>query len=251
MAIISITTSSRDQSTAAESLSQYLEQLNCRHAYIGGFAWALLGSRRPTEINVLVETVNLDIKTLREKLTELNRQFASAGIKLFYVKEPIGDLRDDDLVRASKDNVLIETLKAGTMGLPIVAEPVYVVEHESGRRINILHPGILILTKMKRWSHYHDSDRPKTVIKNKSDQADIEFMLNWLAASEMFIDFEQYQGKSRSDLLGIVRVYRNKFISNTDLMDTLKMVMRPEDWDELCDEEVAIETSNSTVHLNE
>ncbi|PPQ71407.1 hypothetical protein CVT25_012753 [Psilocybe cyanescens] len=242
---ISITTSSRDQSVAALSLSQYLEQLNCRHAYIGGFACALLGSVKPTEISmlsvkfslydidVLIETQNLDINTLRKKLTELNRQFASSGIKLFYVKEPIGDLRNDDLVRASKDNVVIETLPAGTMGLPLAAEPVYDIEHESGQYIKILHPSILILTKMKRWSHYHDSDRPKT--------ADIELLLNWLAASEMFIEFEQYQGKCKPDLLGIVRVFRNKFIADVELMDTLQMVIKPDDWEALCEEPTNVE----------
>ena len=42
------------------------------------------------------------------------------------------DLVGEDLVRASRHNVLIETLPAGSLGLPVVAEPTYKVEHESG-----------------------------------------------------------------------------------------------------------------------
>jgi hypothetical protein len=42
-----------DQSKAAARLSDALHQLNIPHAYIGGFAWALLGSTRPTQISLV------------------------------------------------------------------------------------------------------------------------------------------------------------------------------------------------------
>jgi hypothetical protein len=49
---ISITTSRDQQAKAAFLLSQYLtEELKCPHAYIGGFAWSLLGNTRATEIS--------------------------------------------------------------------------------------------------------------------------------------------------------------------------------------------------------
>lgn len=48
---IPITTSREYQESAALSLSNHLNELGCRHAYIGGFAWSLLGSSRPTEIS--------------------------------------------------------------------------------------------------------------------------------------------------------------------------------------------------------
>jgi hypothetical protein len=51
MSIISITTSRQDQAIAAHALSKLLSELECPHAYIGGFAWSLLGSERPTEIS--------------------------------------------------------------------------------------------------------------------------------------------------------------------------------------------------------
>ena len=41
------------------------------------------------------------------------------------------DLTEIELVCESKDNVLIETLFAGKIGLPVVAEPRYTVKHEA------------------------------------------------------------------------------------------------------------------------
>ena len=49
--IISVTCSRLDQLKAAAFLSGALNELNIPHAYIGGFAWALLGSSRPTQIS--------------------------------------------------------------------------------------------------------------------------------------------------------------------------------------------------------
>lgn len=49
------------------------------------------------------------------------------------LQEPIGDLRDQELLYASKDNVLIETLPTGTLGLPITPEPVYEISTDSGQ----------------------------------------------------------------------------------------------------------------------
>ncbi|KAI0329297.1 hypothetical protein GY45DRAFT_883531 [Cubamyces sp. BRFM 1775] len=40
---------------AAEALSSNLDGLGVRHAYIGNFAWALLGSTRPVKICLLHE----------------------------------------------------------------------------------------------------------------------------------------------------------------------------------------------------
>ncbi|KAF9443049.1 hypothetical protein P691DRAFT_713773 [Macrolepiota fuliginosa MF-IS2] len=168
---------------------------------------------------------------LRSYLQELSNQFASAGIKLYFVKESLGELSGDKLVRASKDNVLIETLSAGTLGLPSIAGPVYKVEYESGMSIEILHPGILILTKMKRWYHNLESTRPKTVRKNDSDRRDLDFIVFWLADNQMTIEFELYEGKTKDELLKFVRTYREKAGEDEPLTEALKTVVKPVDWD--------------------
>ena len=38
----------KDHLLAAQALSKHLDAMGCHHAYIGGFAWSLLGSMRPT-----------------------------------------------------------------------------------------------------------------------------------------------------------------------------------------------------------
>jgi hypothetical protein len=49
--LISISTSLDDQTCAAENLSKILTELGYGHAFIGGFAWSLLGSERPTQMS--------------------------------------------------------------------------------------------------------------------------------------------------------------------------------------------------------
>ncbi|PPR02501.1 hypothetical protein CVT24_002050 [Panaeolus cyanescens] len=221
---IAITTSRNDQATAAAKLSDVLEALGCPHAYIGGFAWALLG-------NVLIEVKNIDIQVLRQQLKELNKQFASAGFKLYFVTEPLGNQTGDEVVRTSKNNVMIETLVAGELGLPKVAGPIHEVTHELGKSIKILHPGVLILTKMKRWFINLESTRPKTVTKTNSDRRDLDYITLWLQENNMTIEFEEYQGKTKEELLVFVRKYREVLAGNTEMEEALKAVIKPMDWD--------------------
>jgi len=220
-----------DHSTAAAYLSTCLQQLGYHHAYIGGFAWALLGSSRSTQdIDVLIEAGDSGMKDLREKLLQLSQQFASVALKFYFVKELKCDLTGEALVRASENNVLIETLSAGSLGLPTVAEPTYRIEHESGMPIEILHPGVLLLTKMKRWYHHRDSTHPKSVAKRNSDKRDLDFMVTWLADNKMTIEFDKYQGKPRDELLRFVQYYWEQIKDDKDLVEDLQKAMKPEDW---------------------
>jgi hypothetical protein len=159
-------------------------------------------------------------------------------------------LRDEELVRRSKDNVLIETLQAGSLGLPTVAGPTYPVSLGSMLYskycagdlshhlinfclVHILHPSILILTKLKRWDKCYDSTRPKTMLKNQSDQRDIEFIIDWLAGKGMVIEFDKYQGKPKVELLHIVRRYYDRFVQNLELIEKLKTIILEDDWNEM------------------
>jgi hypothetical protein len=105
---ISISTIHEDQARAAETLSAILTKLGYGHAFIGGFAWSLLGSERPTQmspkltfvtilhgrltlfgehdIDILIEKRDIGLDELRGKLTLMDRHFAEAGIHLYYVK---------------------------------------------------------------------------------------------------------------------------------------------------------------------
>lgn len=95
--------------------------------------------------------------------------------------------------------------------------------------IRILHPAILILTKFKRWSVSHTSTRPLTIRKVASDRNDIQFLIVWLAERGICIQFELYRGKTKPELLTMVRRFQDKYAEQTELMDHLRSVM-PDDW---------------------
>ena len=137
-------------------------------------------------------------------------------------------------------------LSTGSLGLPTSVGPIYKIgEGESGLRrsyplyffftlisvlTEILHPGVLLLTKMKRWYHNGDSPYPKTVTKRLSDKRDLDYMVAWLAANNMTIEFEKYEGKSKTDLLPFVRYYRELVRTDKEKIEDLQKAMKPGDW---------------------
>lgn len=149
---IRVTTSLSTHLIAAASLSQCLYALNCAHAFIGGFAWSVLGSNRSTEdIDVLIDPgQEMDMQAVRQRLTEVNEQIVVVGLKLYFIHKAEGssDVKNSN---ASSHNVCIETLPTGALGLPEAAEPLYMVRSPSGVDIPLFHPSVLILTKFKRW----------------------------------------------------------------------------------------------------
>ncbi|KAI0671928.1 hypothetical protein C8Q78DRAFT_1031475 [Trametes maxima] len=214
---------------AARALSYHLNSWGIRHVYIGGFAWSLLGSIRPTEdIDVLIQDRNL--LDLREKLRVLDPHFAGAGIKLYYVTKDLdGHQAQEERVLSSSNNVLVETLSAGTLGLPVsIVTKFQVGEFD----IEILHPGILILTKFKRWSVSYLSTRPKTIRKAASDRTDIQYIIEWLAENREMVRFHEYSGKTKPELLAMIRKYHARYVDDIEQMDKLRSIM-PHDWDDM------------------
>jgi hypothetical protein len=84
---------------------------------------------------------------------------------------------------------------------------------------------------MKRWYYNLDSTWPKTMLKNRSDRRDLDYLIVWLGENEMTIEFELYQGKTKDDLLKFVRRYREEVGKNEVLIQALKSAMKPPDWD--------------------
>jgi hypothetical protein len=154
---------------------------------------------------------------------------------------------DAHQLRRSKDTVLIETLPAGAMGLPQKAEPTYRIptmdgSSECARRssggalahrrpdIFIMDPSVLILTKLKRWfTTWRDaSTRPKTLRKLHSDEADVVYMLGWLQRNARRIEPGQYIGKSRAELLPLLRGFHVRLEGEDEGL--LRGAMHEQDW---------------------
>ena len=75
-----------------------------------------------------------------------------------------------------------------------------------------------------------ESTRPKTKQKNTADAADMEWMITWLANNDLRIRFEEYAGKTKEELLPLLRKYRDKFAAKETLMAKLKAVLG-DDWE--------------------
>lgn len=155
--------------------------------------------------------------------------------------------------------MLIETLVAGRMGLPSVAGPTYKVPSQGEKMtlqidflfdahirssyllhtssphegIPILHPTILILTKLKRWSTTRSSTRPKTIFKARTDKRDIIFMIAYLSDRNLKIEFEDYKGVEKEVLLRMVATLKRRMEreEEEDGVRRLKRVMYGGDWE--------------------
>ncbi|KAK0449195.1 hypothetical protein EV421DRAFT_1397069 [Armillaria borealis] len=236
--IIHTTSNHNSQEHAAQVLSETLTELSIRHAYIGGFAWRLLGSARQTEdIDVLIESP--DTLTLREKMAEIDKRFTDAVLKFYFVEDLDAFSEDSEaqssdetiesrpkertgieLLSRSKSNVLIETLSAGTLGLPDSVDLVYNVPSTASTDLTlpILHPSILIFSKLQRWCLSLESTRPKTLRKAMTDSQDIDYLIGWLIRNGMLIAFDDYEAKKvpKEKLLRNVRMYRERKESEED-----------------------------------
>lgn len=109
------------------------------------------------------------------------------------------------------------------------------IVHDRTLGIPILHPCILILTKLKRWTVNRTSSWPKAKAKRDTDWADIKYLIAWLSDKDHKIEFNKYEGKGRGDLLVMVRQVHHELIEEEDeeLLVKLEEVMHPVDWEDM------------------
>lgn len=105
--------------------------------------------------------------------------------------------------------------------------------------LNILHPSVLILTRLQRWSVTRRTPWRETVTKIETDKRDIDFLIHWLAEHSLVIAFDLYKGHEKSDFLLVVRHYYDAHIDridhavDTQLIVALKNVLTPGDLEAL------------------
>ncbi|EJF64502.1 hypothetical protein DICSQDRAFT_133271 [Dichomitus squalens LYAD-421 SS1] len=86
------------------------------------------------------------------------------------------------------------------------------------------------MTKFKRWSMSYTSTRPQTMKKVASDLNDIRFMIDWLAEHGEQIRFVDYSGKTKLELLVMLRRYHDKYADDEEHIAVLCSIMS-DDWD--------------------
>ena len=72
-----------------------------------------------------------------------------------------------------------------------------------------------------------------TILKSRSDEIDVEFMIYWLSRKKILIGFDSYQGKSKGEPSVMVQRYYDRFLDNEVLMDSLKSLMQSDEWMEM------------------
>ncbi|KAK3401632.1 hypothetical protein B0T20DRAFT_389570 [Sordaria brevicollis] len=207
---------------AATALTDILTRHNIPHAFIGGFAFNLLGTSRSTlDIDVIIEdsafppcprptpdpsshvqniktstptkTPEPAIHQIRQLLVDHDSRFSLVGAglvpKLVFTAQTEGENNNNPVpaVRVPV-RVPVETLRAGSLGLPRHLNQVRTVL----LGIPILAPRFLLLTKIKRCTNFLGSDRPKSVERFKSDEGDIKYLLEWLVEEGERVDIEGY-----------------------------------------------------------
>lgn len=191
---ISVTSDIQAQRNAAKALSTALDTLEIPHAFIGGFALTQFGStRRSDDIDILVQVVFEDIEDfIRPEVTRVNPHFAQFGEQYYFVPTLVDGLAGEQLVPANKGNVHVDILPIDTLGLPSRIEPAMVYREEQEGGLPVLHPRILILTKLKRWAGIYKHTYPPSILGASADIADLDFLVEWLAYRGIKISIPAY-----------------------------------------------------------
>ncbi|PBK74742.1 hypothetical protein ARMSODRAFT_950778 [Armillaria solidipes] len=172
-------------------------------------------------------------------MAEIDKRFTDTVLKFYFVEDLDAFSEDSEaqssdktiesrpkertgieLLSRSKSNVLIETLSAGTLGLPDSVDLVYNVPSTASTDLTlpILHPSILIFSKLQRWCLSLESTRPKTLRKAITDSQDIDYLIGWLIRNDMLIAFDDYEAKKvpKEKLVRNVRMYLERKESEED-----------------------------------
>ena len=191
---ISVTSDLQAQQNAAKALSTALDTLDVPHAFIGGFALTQFGStRRSDDIDILVEVEFEEIEDfLRPEVSRINPHFTQFGMQYYFVPTLVDGLAGEQLVLANKGNVHVDILPTDTLGLPSVIDPDMIYGEEQERGLPILHPRLLILTKLKRWAGIYKDTYPPSILEASADIADLDFLVEWLAHRGIKISIPAY-----------------------------------------------------------
>ncbi|KPM36268.1 hypothetical protein AK830_g10286 [Neonectria ditissima] len=207
---------------AAACMSAILEKHAIKHAIIGGSAVSFLGhTRRTLDIDVLIDVKNPE--ETRGRISQLlidgDSRFSVEHNKLFFT--------------SPQGRIPIETLPIGHIGLP---RQLLVIRPGDGT-VPVLHPAVLILTKIKRCVHLIHSTRPQSVTKFHSDVSDINFLMKWLVENEKKVDFVGYQSANVDKLYAATKdlVKHWKETGESEGIELMDLVLEHSDREKIMD----------------
>ncbi|EFR01871.1 hypothetical protein MGYG_04869 [Nannizzia gypsea CBS 118893] len=210
---------------AALAVTEVLSRNGVKHGFFGGYAVSVFGGERLTQdVDVIVGE---DAQAARQQLLAGNGNFYMTATKKLKFRLEGQDIDIEvELLRGGKDQ---------PMKLPdINSAPIILLNpHEVGHdRVNhqmpLLHPGVLVLTKLKRWMHISNSTRPASIARAVNDMQDIKTILEWLIRHGLKINFDMYPEKNKEELLPGMKSLLET--SDPDIAGLLKDALFPDDF---------------------
>ncbi|KAJ5406685.1 hypothetical protein PENPOL_c004G02284 [Penicillium polonicum] len=201
---------------AATSLSRALQSENIHYLFLGGYATGLIGGHRITEdVDVVTE------KDCRELLLKRPGFTRSGDGRLVYDH------------RGTKVYIDVMGPRNSSWHIPNPkTTEVYNVNPEDlpGRRLNtsisIVHPSVLVLTKLKCWSTAEVATRQAYHQRTRTDLADIFTILRWLERNRKRINFSGLPQVPKSDLLSLLA---KLYWTQKDVRPHLAATLTPEE----------------------
>ncbi|KAG6809678.1 hypothetical protein H0H92_015192 [Tricholoma furcatifolium] len=170
---------------AAKLVSAKLTELNIKHAIVGGYALALLGSsRKPHDLDLLLDSKSPALADAAKKLAVRQQLGNLSGFEF----RPVDKLIYDGKIE-------VETLFDDQWGVPAVSEATMVAQKDG---LPFIAPQYLLMSKFKRWDIYGHSERPKSVEISNKDAQDIDYLLGYLdkVALRGMISYDSYKSNA-------------------------------------------------------
>ncbi|KGO77238.1 hypothetical protein PITC_093100 [Penicillium italicum] len=201
---------------AAASLTKALHSEKIHYLFLGGYATGLIGGNRVTEdVDVVTDT---DCRELLLKRPGFTRS---------------GDGRLAYDYRGTKVYVDVMGPRNRSWHIPDPrTTEVYNVNPEDcpGRRLNtsisIVHPCVLVLTKLKCWSTAEAATRQAYHQRTRTDLADILTILSWLEQNKLKINFSGLPQVPKSELLSLLA---KLYWTQKDVRPHLAATLSPEE----------------------
>ncbi|KAF4760680.1 hypothetical protein HAV15_005166 [Penicillium sp. str.  len=188
---------------AANKLMQTFKDKGISHCFMGGYAVALLGGERVTE--------DVDI------LTASSRRDLLLKPPLFW-----NELQLATDCPAPDGWILLNP----NMTLYLITKPEDLPERQLSLPVKILHPSVLVLTKLQTWSKAHFATRSADHDRVVPDQEDILTILNWLSKKNMKVSYAGFTGEQRRKLAPLLATL---FWTSEASRKLLAETMTPED----------------------
>ncbi|KAJ5614723.1 hypothetical protein N7528_008377 [Penicillium herquei] len=179
---------------AATALTIALKDENIPHLFLGGYATSLIGGVRVTEdIDVIVGTRCFD------KLLKWPQFSRSTDNRLVF--------------RTGRKEVLIDLMHEGNSGhslpYPKCADRLQIRSGDRPYRdinatIDILHPSVLLLTKLRPWHKAFYATRHAEKWRAATDLEDIKTILRWLVHKKQNIDLGATSKNTAENFLKIL-----------------------------------------------